>query len=138
MIISCWLNQIHQNSHYGRKKNKEVSGPARIMKRVGATYPGLSCLYYAVVTLTRFSPLPDYHQESNSVINDNYFGGYNNEIIDHPALHFQIKHTGKVLCIVSVILELPFVDVSFPHFLCNTVRFRITKSLTRLSLKNRV
>ena len=50
------------------------------------------------------------------------------EIIDHLALHYQRKHTGNYLCLVSVILELPFDDVSFPLFLCKTVWFRITKA----------
>ena len=35
------------------------------------------------------------------------FKGYNViEIIDHLVLHFQIKHTVKVVCLVGVILEL--------------------------------
>ena len=96
------------------KINKEVCGPTRIMKRFTATYPGLSCLYHAVVIVSSMVI------SSKAII----IG-----IIDYLALHFQIKYTGKVVCLVSVILELPFDDdESFRIFLCKTVRFRIHKS----------
>ena len=115
-------------------------GPIGIRKRLTATYPGLSCLYHVVVAITRFSPLSYYHWErvtvSSMMIS---FKGNNIGIIDHLAQYFQIKHTGKVVCLVSVTVELPFDDVSFPFFLCKTLRFRITKAIdTIITWKNGV
>ena len=67
------------------------------------------------------------------------FKGYNIGIIDHLAFHFHIKQTGKVVWLVSVMLELHFdVDVSFSIIsVQNRTVSHSQKLLIQLSLKNK-